>query len=319
MREDACPPLEVPLFVLLALQLLAADSTRALVVAPAETLTVVQSGPASGPPVVLVPSLFASAYAFRDLAPALAAEGHRVVIVEPLGMGTSSRPRGADYSLTAQGRRLAAALDSLGVRRALVVGHSVGGAIGFRLAVERPELVTGLLSIEGGPAERAASKGLRSALEYAPWIKAFGGIRVIRSQVRKSMQKSSGDAAWVTDSLVAEYTEGMGRNIDGTLRAFLAMADAKEPQKIAPQLGRITCPVLLMLGTAKHDGAPAADEVAALRTHVRDVRVELVPGAGHHIHEEQLAVVVAAIGDLARAPNAGGDRTPVAPVPSRTP
>src|SRR5207253_3175529 len=77
--------------------------------------------------------------------------GYRTIVVEPLGIGSSARPQRADYSLTAQADRIAGVLDSLGIRQAFVIAHSLGGAEGFRLAYRRPDLVRGLISLEGEP------------------------------------------------------------------------------------------------------------------------------------------------------------------------
>ncbi len=89
---------------LLALFLLA-DSTADLriPVAPSESLRVTVTG--TGQPVVLIPGLFGSAFGFRNVVSPLATAGYQAVVVEPLGIGTSARPEGADYSLTAQADR----------------------------------------------------------------------------------------------------------------------------------------------------------------------------------------------------------------------
>ncbi len=118
-------------------------------VAPAETLLVTAHG--DGAPVVLVPGLFGSAYGWRKVVSLLAAPGRRTIVIEPLAIGGSARPRGADYSLTAQADRIATVLDILGVREAVVVAgvpprdvlraaHSNGGQ--RRAARARP-LVAG--------------------------------------------------------------------------------------------------------------------------------------------------------------------------------
>src|SRR5215213_3303729 len=77
-------------------------------VAPAESLRVTAAG--TGSVVVLLPGLFGSAFGYRHLLALLPAAGYRAVVIEPLGIGGSPRPRGADYSLTAQAERIAAAL-----------------------------------------------------------------------------------------------------------------------------------------------------------------------------------------------------------------
>src|SRR2546430_1194984 len=119
-------------------------------VAPAESLSVETAG--RGAPVVLIPGLFGSAFGFRKLVPLLVGAGYRTIVIEPLGVGASARPEKANYSLTAQADRIAAVLDSLHVRNALVLAHSIGGSEAFRLSYRRPDLVPGLFLVRGGPA-----------------------------------------------------------------------------------------------------------------------------------------------------------------------
>src|SRR5689334_22877601 len=116
-------------------------------VAPAESLFVETAG--RGDPVVIIPGLFGAAFGFRKLVPLLAASGYRAIVIEPLGIGSSGRPEKANYSLTAQADRIAAVLDSLHVVSAWLIAHSIGGSEAFRLAYRRPDLVRGLVSIEG--------------------------------------------------------------------------------------------------------------------------------------------------------------------------
>src|SRR6266508_4470831 len=150
-------------------------------VAPAESLSVETTG--RGDPVVLIPGLFGSVFGFRKLVTLLVDAGYRTIVIEPLGVGASARPEKANYSLTAQADRIAAVLDSLHERSALVLAHSIGGSEAFR---------------------------------FAPWIKLFGGIRLIRRKIRGMLIDSSGDASWVTDSTVAGYTAGAARDLDAT-------------------------------------------------------------------------------------------------------
>src|SRR6267143_154814 len=118
-------------------------------VARAESLHVVTFG--KGEPVVLIPGFFGSAFGFRKLVPLLEQAGYQPIVVEPLGTGFSSRPEHGNYSFSAQAHRIAAALDSLQIRHAWVIGHSMGGAVALRLAYTRPDLVRALISLEGGP------------------------------------------------------------------------------------------------------------------------------------------------------------------------
>lgn len=281
------------MWLLLALVLSDPPITHRVIVAPAETLTVTVQG--AGPAVAFVPGLFGSAYGFRRVTAGLAALGHQAIVIEPLGVGTSARPAGADYTLAAQAARVAAVLDTLGVRRAVVVAHSIGGGIAFRLALLRPDLVGGIVSLEGGPTEHAASGGLRLAMRFAGLIRTFSGPGMLRGEVARNLRASSGDPRWITDSVIDGYTAGPARDFGASIDALRGMADAKEPWALGPRLTEITVPVRLLLGGAKHKSGPSEAERAQLAETLGDYRAETFPGVGHFLHEEAPDAVVAAV------------------------
>ena len=270
-----------------------------VVVAPAETVHV-EAWPGTGKPVAVIPGLFGASFTFRKVVPLLAAQGFRPIVIEPLGTGFSSRPLKADYSLSAQSHRIAAVLDSLSSGPLLVLAHSLGAAIAFRLAIERPDLVRGIVSLEGGPTEEATTPTFRSAMRFVPWIKLLGGIRLVRRKIRGMLLDSSGDQSWVTDGIVLGYTLGEARDLNATLRTFLAMSRAREPAKLAPRLGDIACPVTLVVGTARHDGDVPPEEVALMSHSIKAFEVDSQRGAGHYLQEERPAAVVAAVERLAQ-------------------
>jgi pimeloyl-ACP methyl ester carboxylesterase len=275
--------------------LIVSDSVRSFGVplAPAETLRVTEMG--AGEPVILIPGLFGSAFAFRELGPRLAGAGYRAVVVEPLGIGGSGRPEHADYSLTAQANRVAAALDRLGITSAVVVAHSIGASIAYRLAYRRPDLVRAVVALEGGPAEAAATPSFRRAMQFAPWIKLFGGVRLIRKKIRSQLLRASGDSSWVSDSVVTGYTAAAATDLDATLKAYVAMARAHEPEQLEPHLAAIRCPVLLLLGGAPHDAGPREADIALLAARLGTFAMDSVPGAGHFLYEERPDAVVSAV------------------------
>jgi pimeloyl-ACP methyl ester carboxylesterase len=259
-------------------------------VAPAESLRVTIAG--AGPPVVLVPGLFGSAFGYRHLLKLLPAAGLRVIVVEPLGIGRSPRPRQADYSLTAQADRLAATLVRLNERPAVIVAHSLGASMALRLAYRRPELVSAVISLDGGPAEEAATPGFRRALRYVPWVKWMGGVRRLRPLIRKDLVAASGDSSWISEEVVDGYIAGAASDLDGTLLAFLAMAESREPERLVPHLGKIRCPVRLVLGSAKHKGGVEPKQVALLRERVPTFAVDTISGAGQYLFEERPSQIV---------------------------
>ena len=275
------------------LSALPSDSVdRRIAVAPAESLQVTALGPTSGSSVVIIPGLISPAYAFRKVLPPLAEAGVRAVVVEPLGVGRSGRPGGADYSHTAQAHRVAAVMDSLGIRQAVVMGHAVGTAVALRLALQRPDLVKGLLLVEGGALESAAVPGVKKAIQFSFLVRLFAGRGRIKKEVRKGLIASSGDTTWVTDSLVEHYTEGPAGDMGAVLRALKGMQRSVEPDSLKPRLSGIHVPVVLMLGGAAHEGAPSSGRIHVLEHAFPQLQQRIVFGAVLHIHEEQPAAVV---------------------------
>ena len=290
--------------LLLTLALLAgpADSVliRDIEVAPGETLRTTTVG--AGQPVVLIPGLFGAAFGYRAIVQPLVARGFRCIVVEPLGYGWSSHPKKADYSFTAQTLRVGEALDSLGVTRALFIAQSSGASIAFRLAVSRPELVQGLLAIDGGPSESAATPGMKKAFKLGGFaVKLALDESKLRHDVRREIVKNSGDTTWVTDALIREYTAGQAADMHGSIDAFQQMSKAKEGESLAARLHQYDGPVRLLVGTVRHPAEVPEEQRELLRERLPDFRSDSVPGSGQYIHEEQPSVVVEAVTGLDQA------------------
>lgn len=101
---------------------------------------------ASGVPVLMLHGLVAGADCFRRLGAELPQE-RRVVALDLPGGGYSDRPQGGDVSFRGTAELVADAMAALGLERAVVVGHSYGGAITLELATWRPELVDAMILI----------------------------------------------------------------------------------------------------------------------------------------------------------------------------
>lgn len=269
----------------------AAGQERQIEVAPGEQLHVVDSG--AGEPVVFVPGLLGSAFGFRKVIAPLVERGHRVIVVEPLGFGGSSTPVGPDYSLTAQADRVAIALETMGVEQAVVVGHGVGASVALRLAARHPVLVKAIVSLDGGPAEAAATAGLRRAMRFAFLIKLFGSEGGLRRAVRSTLRECSADPGWVTDAVVDGYMAA--HDVDSTVDAFRQMAKAREPEALVPRLAEVRCPVHLVFGEAAREKGISREEIHLLAEGLASFSVQSVPHAGHFLFEEAPEAVLAAV------------------------
>ena len=280
-------------FVLLTLGARAAAQERHVEVAPGERLRAVDAG--HGEPVVLLPGLLGSAFAYRTLTARLLETGHRVVVVEPLGFGGSSRPPSGDYSLTAQADRIATVLDASDLEPAVVVAHAVGASMALRLAFRHPARVRAVVSLDGGPAEAAATPGLRRAMRFAFLAKLFGGRDRIRRTVRATLRERSADAGWVTEDVVEGYMAGAGQDAGETLRALRHMARAQEPERLAPRLFDVRCPVWLVIGDAVAARGITEADIALLTERLAAFRVETVRNAGHFLFEEDPGAVAGTV------------------------
>lgn len=77
------------------------------------------------------------------------ARTHRVIAFDRPGFGYSSRPRGTLWTPAAQAALLAAALEQLGVKRAVVLAHSWGTLVAISMALQQPQLVQALVLASG--------------------------------------------------------------------------------------------------------------------------------------------------------------------------
>jgi pimeloyl-ACP methyl ester carboxylesterase len=273
---------------------------RDVEVAPGETLRTTSVG--RGEPVVLIPGMFGAAFGYRSIMGPLVEQGYRCIVVEPLGYGWSSHPKKADYSFAAQTERVAEALDSLGVTRALLVAQSSGASIAFRLAVARPNLVRGLLSIDGGPAESASTPGMRKAFKLGGFVaKLAMDESKLRHDVRREIVRNSGDTTWITDAVIHHYTAGQTEDLSGSIDAFERMSKSKEPETLGDRLHRFTGPVRLLVGMVEHPAEIPDEQRELLLERLVDFAADTVAGSGQYIHEEQPAVVVDAVAQLHRA------------------
>src|SRR5947208_2193405 len=108
--------------------------------------------PGNGPALVWLHCLGGAAAGYLETAGQPGVAGRQSVLVDLLGFGCSDRPEGYAYTLEEQAGTVAALLDQLGLRRCVVVGHSMGGSVAITLAGLRADLV-GRLVIAEAPLE----------------------------------------------------------------------------------------------------------------------------------------------------------------------
>jgi pimeloyl-ACP methyl ester carboxylesterase len=115
----------------------------------------------SGPPVVLIHGMLNSSSHWQAVARDLAAD-YTVVAPDLIGHGDSAAPRG-DYSLGAHAASIRDLLAAIGIDRASVVGHSLGGGVAMQFFYQFPQRIERLALISSGGLGREVSPMLRTA------------------------------------------------------------------------------------------------------------------------------------------------------------
>jgi pimeloyl-ACP methyl ester carboxylesterase len=103
-------------------------------------------GQSNGRTVVIFHGMNFFAAAYEPTIDALAEAGFRVIAIDRLGYGRSSKPD-IHYNLHMPARNTKALLDALGVERAAIVGHSMGGMVATRFAFTYPETTTHVVMV----------------------------------------------------------------------------------------------------------------------------------------------------------------------------
>ena len=115
----------------------------------------------SGPPVVLIHGMVNSSRHWEQVAMRLA-DVHTVVAPDLIGHGDSATPRG-DYSLGAHAASIRDLLTGIGIDKATIVGHSLGGGVAMQFFYQFPQRTERLALVSSGGLGREVSPLLRTA------------------------------------------------------------------------------------------------------------------------------------------------------------
>jgi pyruvate dehydrogenase E2 component (dihydrolipoamide acetyltransferase) len=239
-------------------------------------------GESSGVPVLLVHGFGADLNTWMFTQPALAT-GRRVVALDLPGHGGSAKDVGAGdaESLT---DAVEGALGVLGLERAHLVGHSMGGAIAALAAARRPESVATLTLI--------ASAGL------GPEINSSFIDRFVCATRRRDAAEVLGllvdDPALVSRSMVEDVLRY--KRLDGVTAALTKIAEAwfgggRQSLDLTSRIGALTMPVQLVWGRNDRIIPVTQSEALAAR-----VPVHVLEAAGHLPHMEKAGEVNRLIG-----------------------
>jgi pimeloyl-ACP methyl ester carboxylesterase len=231
-----------------------------------------------GPPVVLIHGMVNSSRHWEKVALRLA-ERHTVIAPDLIGHGDSATPRG-DYSLGAHAAVIRDVLSAIGVDRASIVGHSLGGGVAMQYFWQFPQRTERLVLISSGGLGHEVSPLLRSmalpgigvAIAAAAHPRLVGALagsgrqgRVIARALRPLSQPGARRAFLHTLRSVIDVR---GQRVSATDRLYLL-----EAMPTLVVWGERDNTIPLAHGRAAHEAIPNS-------------RFETLPKAAHFPHLE---------------------------------
>jgi len=253
-----------------------------------------------GPPLLLLHGVGDNAFDWQWVMHALV-HTYQVYALDLPGSGGSAKPL-PDYSPAFFTRFAAAFLDALGVERAAVVGNSLGGLVGLRLALSDPERVAALGLVSSGGLGREVTYALRSLA-----LPGYGKLAVAWGKRRPgALQRALGRSAllfarpwrvpreWIKEQYRLARLPGFLEAQLATLRAQVGPRGQREV--LVNRLSHLKVPTLVVWGARDRVLPYSQGQEAAAR--LPEGTLELVPDCGHAPHVEQPERFASGLGEF---------------------
>jgi pimeloyl-ACP methyl ester carboxylesterase len=230
--------------------------------------------------------------------------GRRLILIDRPGHGFSER-RGANGSSPAyQAAMLCGVLDRLGVERAIMVGHSWGGVLALRLALDHPQRVASLVLL--APPLYPLSRGMTwfyeiMAVPYLGWLI----VHTMLLPVGVLFIGMGFCGAFWPQMPPRHYLRRAGTLLSLRPKTFLASSRdiAHLKSNLPPQAARygaLAVPTTIVTGDRDLIVAPRRHALAFANA-VPAVKLVVLPGIGHMLHHAAPERVVAEIERLANS------------------
>jgi haloacetate dehalogenase len=260
-----------------------------------------------GPPLLLLHGNPLTLVSWHKVAPSLA-QGFTVVATDLRGYGDSAKPEGgadhAAYTFRAMSEDNIEVMRQLGFERFSVAGHDRGARVAFRMALDHPEIVERMASLDIVPTYHVLSNvPLGWALESYHWFflaqKAPYPERLICADldyyIRYKLNKKGVGLEIFTPEALAEYirctTPEQIHAVCEDYRATVTLDFAMDKADFGSR--RIRCPVLLLWGSNSHVGRHF-NSIEAWKPWCDDLRGWSIP-TGHYPAEHRPDLVYPAL------------------------
>jgi pimeloyl-ACP methyl ester carboxylesterase len=237
---------------------------------PGGDLHVREDGPRSKPTIVMLHGFAASMHWWTPTAEKLKRD-FRVIRIDLLGHGGSQKPD-SGYSMEHQARQVSLALTALGVRHAIIAGHSMGGVVATALTELKPSLVDGLVLI-GTPSNKDAGKlPFLARLGFVPVLGQAIRRVVTDGMIRRNLEKAFTPDFDVPDLFVEDFRRMTYTSYDSSHNES---SDYNDETPVSERLAKQHKPLLVIQG--------ADDELVdpdSARDY-QDANIVFFPATGH--------------------------------------
>jgi len=251
---------------------------------------------------VLVHGFTGSRDDFREMLPRLAERG-RTLALDLRGHGGSTNTGDlASYTLDALYGDVLGALDALGVERCDLLGHSMGGMVAMRVALDAPERVASLVLMNTAPSP--VTPGARRFFEAAAKIAREQGMEALAAISRAAAERDQRPRAFrrCVERMGAElfWPRQRAKMLAMDPAAFEALGYAlTDHPGVEHRLGELRCPTLVLVGA---EDEPFLEAAARMEAAIPGARRVVVEDAAHSPQFENPEAWLAAVLDhLARA------------------
>lgn len=273
------------------------DSSIETAFSPSGQLTPVEGGiihwqkQGNGPSLVLIHGLLGNSNNFSELAKTLA-NHYTVYSIDRPGSGFSSRYKGTSASFETQSKMILHWMKKEGISTASIAGHSMGGGIALRMAIDAPDVIksVSLLCPLTTPLKEGA--GPLSVLYIPNEFVRKSVAKTIASPLRAKMGKKQVAQIFHPEPVPSWFsTEGGGLLALHSRSFYEGSRDTVSAQrslyKQQSRYNEIRCPVGVLYGE-KDTILKPREHIAALTDTIATVSQEIMPNAGHMIPVTQV-------------------------------
>jgi len=242
-----------------------------------EKVYYVQTG--RGPDLVLLHGIGASVFTWRFLIKPLSAH-YRVTALDLPGFGRSTKNTQGDYGLDAQRMRINRFLDGLKIRKAYLVGSSMGGAIALWMAHEDPERFPKVVALAAATSPEFIPKKLSQFVARTPFLHKT----LTRQTMRLILNNIVAKQELINSESIEAYLEpflDQGISVRTFIGALQLLGDRRMPQCFRGMKSG----VLLLQG--ERDRMVSMKSLQRLSKIIRTAEVVISATGGHHIMEDE--------------------------------